>query len=108
MPFMKPEELQVGECYVLQEFIDSKDFTPKQYYLVGKESDPKDTRFPILLFSRGKGLKPDVFFKQGRAQFGDPTWRRAFKGSTGYEIYDGPLGTQTWNWSWVEIQPVAK
>lgn len=109
MSFFEPKDLCVGELYRLREFVDQKEVVASgnpNYFLVLMEENRRDLRFPILGFHHVKECKAEVLLVQAHAQFGSPTWRRAFRREKGLEIYC-PIGAMTWNHSWVEIEKVS-
>lgn len=110
MSFFEPKDLCIGELYRLTEFVDGKEVVATgnpNYFLVLMEENRRDPRFPILGFHRVKEYKAEVLLVQAHAQFGSPTWRRAFRKGKGLEVY-WPLGTMTWNHSWVVVEKVSK
>ncbi len=105
MSFCEPKDLLIGERYKLTEFIEGIQVGSDYYFLISLENNQKNTRYPIPGFSRvNDAVEPSVFLKEAHAQFGDPTWRHAHKCIRGWDIYDGPIGSRTWNHSLVEVE----
>jgi hypothetical protein len=102
--FFKPEDLCIGNSYKLTEFVEDKEVSSGDYFLVSVMPSKKE-RYPTLGFSTSQSREADVFLVQAHAQFGDPTWRRAFMQGNRWEVYC-PAGARTWNHSWVEVRNI--
>lgn len=102
MPFFRPENFCVGESYRLTEVIESREVSSGKYFLVQVGSIPKAT-FPALGFAKTKNSRVEIFLVEAHAQFGDHTWRRAFKRGELWEVYS-PAGATTWNRSYVLVE----
>lgn len=107
MPFCGSEDLVLGEAYTLTEYIENIEVGKDKYFLISLEYD-SGNEYPIPGFSRVPDAKrPSVFLKEAHAQFGDPTWRHAHKCKNGFAVYEGPVGSHTWNHSWVEVEKIS-
>ena len=102
MAVYQKKDLCIGNRYKLAEFIEGNEVSSGNYFLVSFNDSGKED-YPILGFSKSKDGKVTVFLKEGHAQFGDPTWRRAFKNGSTWDIYEGPVGSITWNFSYVKV-----
>lgn len=108
MSFLDPKakDLVVGKQYRLTEIVEDQTVSSGNYYLHSVEQIPENV-YPILGFLKSTTQKkPDVFLIQAHAQFGSPTWRRAFRVDGQWELY-WPAGGRTWNWSFVRIEKLS-
>lgn len=110
--FYPAKSLELGKQYLLTEYVEGKRVTSGAYYLVlvdgEAEHDPPlgFAKSPAQVFKKPRPPKVDLYLKQAHCAFGSRTWRHAFKGERGWELY-WPAGGETWNFSYVTVEDVA-
>lgn len=106
MSFYEPKDLCIGTLYKLTEIVEGIKVSAGDHFLVSMDMSSK-MMYPVLGFSKinhNKGSKAaEVFLIEAHAQFGSPTWRRAFRRDNYWEVY-WPAGGRTWNHSRVVVE----
>lgn len=105
MTFFDPKHLRIGAMYLLTEFVGGKPTSLGRYILV-EAREVRQKNYPRLGFARLKDIPPQVFLEEGHTQFGDPTWRHAFKTDRGWDFF-WPVGARSWNCAHVEITEIT-
>jgi hypothetical protein len=106
MSFYDPKDLVVGNLYRLTEFVEGKEVSSGDYFLVSTE-EYQGGRFPALGFGKVQTRKADLFLTEAHAQFGDNIWRHSFNQQGKWLVYS-PAGAMTWNHSYVTVEDPKK